>query len=140
MDKTRRMYSELDSASFTDGSFADNFLEDSKRGRPPVRLLRYNAFEGVANAVFSDMDRHRGAMRAAGAKTVHLCGAGPAVYSTFQDVKEAESVAFRLHGQESGRVVFAGRIYLPAQWHSHQGEIILCQTLGSRRLRNKGMW
>ncbi|MDM7998730.1 MAG: 4-(cytidine 5'-diphospho)-2-C-methyl-D-erythritol kinase [Dehalococcoidia bacterium] len=95
-DKTRKMYGHLDPACFTRGQHAAR-LTDSIRGGTDLADLRcYNAFETVACSVFAGLDHYKRAFLAGGAATVHLAGAGPALFTLVDNRDKGETILRRL--------------------------------------------
>jgi 4-diphosphocytidyl-2-C-methyl-D-erythritol kinase len=105
-EKTRRMYSALTLADFTDGSRTEALLRRLRQGRPIADEGLYNAFERAAYDVFEGLHAYRDALLAAGARRVHLAGSGPALFALGPEEEAARAVYDRLRppaGQAAGR-------------------------------------
>lgn len=97
--KTATLYRKLTPESWSTGERTERLAEAISHSQTiPVALLG-NVFEGVASSVFPGMDRYREAMLAAGCPSVHLSGAGSAIFSMFESETEAHSVASHLTAQ-----------------------------------------
>ena len=90
-DKTRRLYSLLDAASFTDGSHTRRLVEALEQGRLAPDML-FNAFDAVAPRAFPGLGAYRDALRQAGAASVHLAGSGPTLFALVESKEAAERV------------------------------------------------
>ena len=100
------MYGALRPGDFTDGSMTQR-LADRIRADQGVRASDlYNAFERAAGEAFEGLGAYREAMLRAGAKDVHLAGAGPGMFSLYGSRAEAEAVAGKL-GDAGGRTFVA---------------------------------
>jgi 4-diphosphocytidyl-2-C-methyl-D-erythritol kinase len=105
-EKTRRMYSALTPADFTDGSRTEALLRRLRQGRPIADDGLYNAFERAAYDVFDGLHAYRDALLEAGARRVHLAGSGPALFALGPEEEAARAVYDRLRppaGQAAGR-------------------------------------
>ena len=91
-DKTRRMYAALAEADFTDGSRTERFVEVIRERRAVEDGDLYNVFERAAYAVFEELDAYREALLGAGAQSVHLAGAGPALFALGPDEAGARAI------------------------------------------------
>jgi 4-diphosphocytidyl-2-C-methyl-D-erythritol kinase len=89
-DKTRRMYSLLTPADYTDGSAAGRLVDAVRRGKPVADEQLFNVFDGPAFRTFPELERLRGALLAAGARSVHLAGSGPALFTPAGDANQRE--------------------------------------------------
>jgi 4-diphosphocytidyl-2-C-methyl-D-erythritol kinase len=92
-DKTRRMYSLLTPADYTDGSTARRLAEAIRRGEPVEDGHLFNVFDGPAFRTFPDLESLRRALLAAGARSVHLAGSGPALFTLAEDATQRERLA-----------------------------------------------
>jgi 4-diphosphocytidyl-2-C-methyl-D-erythritol kinase len=96
-EKTRRVYSALTPADFTDGARTEALLRRLHQGLPIADADLYNAFQRVAYAVFEELNVYRDALLAAGARRVHLAGSGPALFVLGPDEGAARAVHERLN-------------------------------------------
>ncbi len=94
--KTAQLYRLLRPEHWSSGE-RTLLLAESLRcsGETPEELLG-NAFEAVADRAFPELAACRRAMLVAGAASVHLSGAGPALFSFFRTEAEAREVGARL--------------------------------------------
>ena len=84
-DKTRRMYSLLTSADYTDGSAAGRLVDAIRRGQPVKDEHLFNVFDEPAFRAFPELEHFRRALLEAGARSVHLAGSGPALFARAGD-------------------------------------------------------
>lgn len=105
--KTAARYASLRPGDFTGGEHAERLAFRVDRGAPPPARDLFNVFESVIERSDAELMAHLAAYRAAGAPTLHLCGAGPAAYLL---VAERAKVA-ELRGlfREAGAEVFEAR-------------------------------
>jgi 4-diphosphocytidyl-2-C-methyl-D-erythritol kinase len=89
-DKTRRMYSLLTSADYTDGSAARRLADAIHQGKPLADEQLFNVFDGPAFRAFPELERLRRALLEAGARSVHLAGSGPALFALAGDAAKRE--------------------------------------------------
>jgi 4-diphosphocytidyl-2-C-methyl-D-erythritol kinase len=105
-DKTRRMYSLLRPADYTDGSAAGRLADAIGRGRSLEDEHLSNVFDGPAFRTFPELERLRRALLEAGARSVHLAGSGPAVFTPAGDAAQRERLA-RAAAQAGARAFVA---------------------------------
>jgi len=105
-DKTRRMYSLLTPADYTDGSMAGRLADVMRQGRPVADEHLFNVFDGPAFRTFPELERLRRALRAAGARSVHLAGAGPALFAFVDNATERERLT-RAAAEAGAKVLVA---------------------------------
>jgi 4-diphosphocytidyl-2-C-methyl-D-erythritol kinase len=89
-NKTRRMYSLLTPTDHTDGSAARRLADAIRQGKPLADEQLFNVFDGPAFRTFPELERLRRALLAAGARSVHLAGSGPAVFALASDETQRE--------------------------------------------------
>jgi 4-diphosphocytidyl-2-C-methyl-D-erythritol kinase len=89
-DKTRRMYSLLTPADYTDGSTARRLAEAIRRGEPVEDGQLFNVFDGPAFRTFPELESLHRVLLAAGARSVHLAGSGPALFVLAEDTTQRE--------------------------------------------------
>ena len=88
-DKTRRMYSRLTPAHYSDAGVTRQLLRllrggeftDASAAAGSLAGGLYNAFQPVADWEFPALAEMRRAVTAAGGPLLHLCGAGPALFA-----------------------------------------------------------
>ena len=106
-NKTARRYADLIRTDFSDGERAQRLAYRVARGAPPPARDLYNTFEAVIERTDFELMGHFAAYRAAGAPTLHLCGAGPAA---FLFVSERAKVSELRHQfREAGAEVIEAR-------------------------------
>ncbi len=90
-DKTRRLYSRIGPADWSDGSRVREIARslETSAGLPSGRLV--NAFQRAALDLFPEVRRAIEALERAGAAAA-LCGAGPSVFSVHPDEASARAV------------------------------------------------
>jgi 4-diphosphocytidyl-2-C-methyl-D-erythritol kinase len=92
-DKTRRMYSLLTPADYTDGSAARRLADAVREGKRVADEHLLNAFDGPAFRTFPELERLRRALLEAGARSVHLAGSGPSLFTLAADAAQRERLA-----------------------------------------------
>ena len=92
-DKTRRMYSLLTPADYTDGSMAGRLADAIRQGRPVTDEHLFNVFDEPAFRTFPELERLRRALLGAGARSVHLAGSGPALFALVDNATERENLS-----------------------------------------------
>ena len=105
-DKTRRMYSLLTPADYTDGSASERLTDAIRQGRPLNDEHLFNVFDGPAFRTFPELERLRRALLEAGARSVHLAGSGPAVFTPTGDAAQRERLT-RTAAQTGAKVFVA---------------------------------
>jgi 4-diphosphocytidyl-2-C-methyl-D-erythritol kinase len=95
-DKTRRMYSALEAADFSDGRRTETVAARIRSGEPIDRGHLFNAFDAAAARMFDGLEGYRAMLREASGGPAHLAGAGPGLFSVHASRAEAESAAARL--------------------------------------------
>ncbi|MCY4638898.1 MAG: 4-(cytidine 5'-diphospho)-2-C-methyl-D-erythritol kinase [Chloroflexi bacterium] len=98
--KTARRYAALTARDYSGGERSRRLAHRLARRAPPPAGDLVNAFEAAVERSEPELVAHYAAYRAAGAPTLHLCGAGPAVYVLVHErAKRAElAEAFRARG------------------------------------------
>lgn len=94
--KTKRMYGSLLPGDFSDGSRTDTLAQWTQDGTPPGDRDLCNAFERAAYDVFEGLAACRESLLVAGARRVHLAGAGPALFALGPDEQAARALHERL--------------------------------------------
>ena len=89
-DKTRRMYSLLTPADYTEGSAARRLAVAIRQGKPVADEHLFNVFDGPAFRIFPELERLRRALLEAGARFVHIAGSGPALFALAGDAAKRE--------------------------------------------------
>ena len=97
--KTKRMYSNLHAACFTEGQFVQAALSSLRQGKAIDPGLMFNVFEKVAFEFFPGLNEYRKTLEQAGAPGVHLAGSGPCLFTFFSSRQEAGELFSRLRMQ-----------------------------------------
>jgi 4-diphosphocytidyl-2-C-methyl-D-erythritol kinase len=103
-DKTRRMYHALERGDFSDGAVTGELARRIQQRRGLEEEHVRNAFERPAYEVFRGLAACRDALLHAGARRVHLAGAGPTLFAIARDEGEARQIAERLTARR-GKVI-----------------------------------
>jgi 4-diphosphocytidyl-2-C-methyl-D-erythritol kinase len=90
--KTATLYGLLQPPGFTQGEYTDAMVEIISQRLPIHPDLLYNVFDSVASQAFPRLSGFRQVFVAAGAASVYLAGAGPALFSLHQHKPQAEKV------------------------------------------------
>ena len=98
-EKTRRMYASLESRHWTSGVMTQRMVEALDCGERDFHSRCFNVFEEVAFSFFDGLDKYWDVFQDSGAPSVHLAGAGPALYAIVPSRAEAEAVMSRLEGE-----------------------------------------
>jgi len=94
--KTKRLYSMLQPAHFTDGKITDKLAADLKlKGEFNTSLL-FNTFENVVFARGEELTNYRDHLLKIGAPNVHLAGSGPTLFTILDGKPQAENLVKRL--------------------------------------------
>jgi len=117
-DKTRRMYAALRPEHFSDGSRTAALVERVRNGGGVREEDLFNAFEEVAFEVFEGLEPYRDSLLA-GARGVHLAGAGPALFALAEDEASARGMLSRLRAP--GGEAFAVRTLTAAESLRREG-------------------
>lgn len=103
-NKTARRFGAVRPADLSDGHRAWRLAQRMARGAPPPTADLYNTFEGVIERTESELLAHYAVFHAAGLARLHLCGAGPAVYSFVTEGARVAELKRSLRG--TGATVF----------------------------------
>jgi 4-diphosphocytidyl-2-C-methyl-D-erythritol kinase len=87
--KTGAMYSRLSPEHFTRGDVTDALVARLTRGEPVRSCDLCNIFEKVALEALSGLDRYYSEFQCIAQTSVHLAGAGPALYALYNAAEEA---------------------------------------------------
>ena len=90
--KTGALYSLLRREHFTSGARTDVLVARLTRGETVRPDDLYNVFESVAFKAFSGLEKYRNGFQNIAGETVHLAGAGPALFALFDDAEKASRV------------------------------------------------
>ena len=114
-EKTKRMYAALTTADFTRGSHADALLAGLASGQPVSEASLFNAFERAAYESFDGLALFRDSLLQAGAASVHVSGAGPALFCVANGEPEARAIRSRVARVRRGEKVHVVRTLTAAE-------------------------
>ena len=97
--KTGRMYANLKTGHFTDGSITKKLAETLKEGKPFLPAMLYNTFENIAFEDFTIKQLCIEPFTRIGALHVHLAGSGPMLFTMLQDQSRADDIYRRCKAQ-----------------------------------------
>jgi 4-diphosphocytidyl-2-C-methyl-D-erythritol kinase len=98
--KTKRLYSMLQRAHFTDGKITNKLAADLKlKGEFNTSLL-FNTFENVVFARGEELTNYRDHLLKIGTPNVHLAGSGPTLFTILDGKPQAEDLWKRLKEQK----------------------------------------
>lgn len=104
-DKTRRMYSRLTPANYSDGGVTRLLVQLLMGGQFVAESIRgcvYNVFQSIAEWEFPELAQMRQAVADGGGPDLHLCGAGPAMFAIPASETEHRAVAEALQPMGAG--------------------------------------
>ncbi len=113
--KTRRMYGALHAEHWSSGSRATALAGRLRAGGTIEEGMLYNCFEAVALEVFPGLRKYQEWMMDAGARSVHLCGAGPALFALASGESEARAMRGRMTRPKMGEGVHVCRTITAAE-------------------------
>jgi len=93
--KTARMYQNLKTSHYTDGTQTDKIAAAIKRGENLDTSLIFNTFENIAFDDFNIRRVYVEHLIKLGAPHVHLAGSGPSLFTIFRNKAEAEDLYTR---------------------------------------------
>ncbi len=97
--KTGRMYANLKSWYFTDGSITQKLVDALNGGKPFLPAMLYNTFENIAFEDFTIKQLCIEPLKRIGALHVHLAGSGPVLFTMLPDESRAEDIYRRSKAQ-----------------------------------------
>ena len=115
-DKTRRMYSRLTPANYSDGGTTRLLVQLLMSGQFVAESIRgciYNVFQDIAEWEFPVLAQMRRAVLERGGPELYLCGAGPAMFAVPSSEMQHRTVAEALQPMGAGvyLVTTVGRVY-----------------------------
>jgi len=93
--KTAQLYSQLNPSHFTSGQFTEKLVAHLNHGGKVEDSFLLNAFEQVAFDFFPRLSEYRSILLKAGARSVHLAGSGPALFTLAPDKARGEAILKR---------------------------------------------
>lgn len=97
--KTAKMYVNLNTGHFTDGSKTDRLTAAIKEGKKLDSSLLFNVFKDIAFHVYSGMLAFNVSLIKVGVCDVYLAGSGPALFALFEDETLAQEFFTRCKDQ-----------------------------------------
>jgi 4-diphosphocytidyl-2-C-methyl-D-erythritol kinase len=97
--KTAQLYSQLNPSHFTPGQFTEKLVAHLNHGGKVEDSFLFNAFERVAFNFFPGLSEYRSSLLKAGARSVHLAGSGPALFTLVPDKARGEAILKRLENE-----------------------------------------
>jgi 4-diphosphocytidyl-2-C-methyl-D-erythritol kinase len=113
--KTKRMYEAIDERDFTDGSRTTALAEHLAAGGHVEPRFLYNAFDRAAYEVVEGLGQYRDFLLEAGAPSVHVAGAGPALFTLANGEPEALAIRQRMNRARHGERVHVVRTVTAAE-------------------------
>ena len=90
--KTARLYQSLAPGHYTDGEITERVLTALEKDGEIKTEMLYNVFEQVAFDNFTGLGEYWRLFSEAGARTVHLAGSGPTLFTLTRDGSQAEAI------------------------------------------------
>jgi len=104
-NKTASMYSRLTRAQFSDGGVTRQMIQILTLGqfvRESMRGLLFNAFSEVAARTYPELLEMCREITGQGGPVMHLCGAGPALFTIPSSEEEHQQIAYVLQRHSAG--------------------------------------
>lgn len=104
-DKTRRMYSRLTPANYSDGGTTRLLVQMLMSGQFVAESIRgciYNVFQDIAEWEFPVLAQMRRMVLEQGGPELYLCGAGPAMFAVPSSERQHQTVAETLQPMGAG--------------------------------------
>jgi 4-diphosphocytidyl-2-C-methyl-D-erythritol kinase len=98
-NKTAQLYSQLNPSHFTSGQFTQRLVAHLNHGGKVEDSFLSNVFEQVAFDFFPKLTEYRSSLLKAGARSVHLAGSGPALFTLAPDRARGEAILKRLENE-----------------------------------------
>jgi 4-diphosphocytidyl-2-C-methyl-D-erythritol kinase len=98
-NKTAQLYSQLNPSHFTSGQYTQKLVAHLNHGGKGEDLFLFNVFEQVVFDFFPKLSRYRSSLLKAGARSVHLAGSGPALFTLVPDKARGEAILKRLENE-----------------------------------------
>ena len=98
-DKTRQLYGKLNDSYYTEGEYVGSALLSLRQKRTIAPRFIFNVFEKVAFDFFPELAEYKRIFEQVGARTVHMTGSGPCLFTSVSRKEKAESLCLRLRGQ-----------------------------------------
>lgn len=98
-NKTAQMYARLNSSHFTAGRHTEGIVDRIRGSKEIDPTILFNVFEQVAFDFFPGLSEYRSRLLKAGAGSVHVAGAGPALFALMSDRAQGAAVVEKLQAQ-----------------------------------------
>ena len=98
-NKTAQLYSQLNPSHFTSGQFTRKLVAHLNHGGKVEDSFIFNVFEQVAFDFFPKLTGYRSILLKAGARSVHLSGSGPTLFTLTPDKSHGEAILKRLENE-----------------------------------------
>ena len=98
-NKTAQLYSQLNPSHFTSGQFTQRLVAHLNHGGKVEDSFLSNVFEQVTFDFFPKLTEYRSSLLKAGARSVHLAGSGPALFTLAPDRARGEAILKRLENE-----------------------------------------
>jgi 4-diphosphocytidyl-2-C-methyl-D-erythritol kinase len=98
-NKTAQLYSQLNPSHFTSGQFTEKLVAYLNHGGKAEDSFLFNVFEQVVFDFFPKLSGYRSSLLKAGARSVHLAGSGPALFTLVPDKARGEAILKRLENE-----------------------------------------
>jgi len=98
-DKTRKLYSRLNTGHFTNGRFVHTALLSLAQGEMIDPSLMFNAFDKITFDFFPDLAKYKKTFEEAGAPSVCLTGSGPCLFTPVPGEEKASKLYSHLRDQ-----------------------------------------
>jgi 4-diphosphocytidyl-2-C-methyl-D-erythritol kinase len=98
-NKTAQLYSHLNPSHFTSGQYTRKLVAHLNHGGKGEDLFLFNVFEQVVFDFFPKLSGYRSSLLKAGARSVHLAGSGPALFTLVPDKARGEAILKRLENE-----------------------------------------
>jgi len=97
--KTAQLYSRLNPSHYTSGQHTRKLFTHLNHGGNVEDSFLFNVFEQVAFNFFPKLSESRASLLKAGARSIHLAGSGPALFTLVPDKARGEAILKRLENE-----------------------------------------
>ena len=97
--KTAQLYSRLNPSHYTSGQHTRKLFTHLNHGGNVDDSFLFNVFEQVVFDFFPKLSGYRSSLLKAGARSVHLAGSGPALFTLVPDKARGEAILKRLENE-----------------------------------------
>jgi len=97
--KTAQLYSRLNPSHYTSGQHTQKLFTHLNHGGNVDDSFLFNVFEQVAFNFFPKLSESRASLLKAGARSIHLAGSGPALFTLAPDKSRGEAILNHLKGE-----------------------------------------